>query len=233
MKPVLLLVPGMLNDASVWQDVAARLRPHAEVRIASPLQDSIPAMAAAAWAQVADVPAEVPLALAGFSLGGYVAIEMLAHPARPVQAAALVSTSPRPESPEGAATREKTVSAMGKDFARVVDGVLQWSTHEPAPELAARLKAMMLGIGAEVAIRQSRAIAARGDHRAALAKLTLPVAVLCGHADRVTPPALSQELAALVPGAHLQLVAGAGHMLPVEQPAEVASALRALLTRDR
>ena len=229
MKPVLLLVPGMLNDASVWHDVVELLRPHADARIASPLQESVPAMAAAAWSLVADVPEQTPVVLAGFSLGGYVAIEMLAHPARRLQAAALVSTSARPETPEGASNREKTSAAMRKDFARVVDGIVQWSTHEPTPQLCVRLKQMMLGLGADAAIRQNGAISARGDHRDALAALSLPVTVLCGQQDRITPPALAQELAALIPGARLQLAEGAGHMLPCERPAVVAAALRPLL----
>jgi pimeloyl-ACP methyl ester carboxylesterase len=52
---------------------------------------------------------------------------------------------------------------------------------------------------------------------------------VCGRQDRITPPALSEELAALVPGARLHLVDGSGHMLPAERPDAVAAALRALL----
>ncbi|HSV82952.1 MAG TPA: alpha/beta fold hydrolase [Ramlibacter sp.] len=230
MKMTLLLVPGILNDASLWDEVAAQLQPLAEVRRLPVLtQETIPAMADAAWQLLADLPEKAPVVLAGFSLGGYVAIEMLARPARPLRAAALVSTSARPEAPESRAAREKTIVAMQKDFARVVDGILQFGTHEPGAELLQRLKQMMLGVGADTAIRQNRATMARGDHRAALAKLDLPVAVLCGRQDRITPPALAEELAALVPGARLQWVEGCGHMLPVEQPASLAAALRPLL----
>ena len=129
---------------------------------------------------------------------------------------------------EARAAREKTIAAMGKDFARVVDGILQFATHEPGVDLQG-LRQMMLGVGADTAIRKNRATMARGDHRAALAKLDLPVAVLCGRQDRVTPPALAEELAALVPGARLQLVEGCGHMLPAERPASLVAALRPLL----
>lgn len=229
MKPVLLLVPGILNDARVWADVATELAPLADVRIAAPVQDDIAAMAEAAWALLADVGADTPIVLAGFSLGGYVAIEMLARPARPLHAAALVSTSPRTEAPEVAAMREKSIAAMQKDFERVVDGIVQFGTHEPGVERVAQLKAMMLDVGADTAIRQNRAVMQRGDHREALARLALPVAVLCGHQDRITPPELSRELAELLPNARLVLVEGAGHMLPCEQPQAVARELRALL----
>lgn len=229
MKPVLLLVAGMFNDAEVWQDVAQALAPLADVRIALPVQDSIAAMAQAAWAQIDDLPAVAPVVLAGFSLGGYVAQEMLAAPRRSVAAAALVATSARPEAPEGLAVREKTMAALARDVGKVVDGLVGFGTHEAAPALAQRLRAMMLRVGADTAIRQTRAIMGRTDHRAALAGLQLPVAVLCGRQDRITPPALSQELAALVPGAQLHLIDGSGHMLPLEQPQAVAGILAALL----
>lgn len=136
MKPVLLLIAGMLNDEDVWADVRTALSSQADVRIALPVQASLPEMAAAAWSRVDDVPPQVPIVLAGFSLGGYVAIEMLARPKRPLRAAALLSTSARPESPEAAATREKTIAAMRKDFAKVVQGIAAWNTSMPGPDLS-------------------------------------------------------------------------------------------------
>jgi pimeloyl-ACP methyl ester carboxylesterase len=162
-----------------------------------------------------------------------VVLEMLARPERAVAGAALVSTSARPESSESAANRTKTIAAMQADFPKVVDGILKWGTHAPAPEVAQQLRAMMLEVGAPTAIGQSRAIMERADHRAELARLTQPVAVLCGRQDRITPPALSQELAALLPAARLTLIDDAGHLLPAEQPRQVAAALAALLARTR
>jgi pimeloyl-ACP methyl ester carboxylesterase len=230
-KPVLLLITGMLNDESVWRDVLPLLDAGTDVRIALPVQDSISAMATAAWAQVADVPTTTPVVLAGFSLGGYVAQEMLARPqmARQLKAAALLSTSPRPETAEGAAVRERTMAAMQKNFEKVVEGIATFGTCSADAALAERLRSMMLGVGLDTAIRQNRAIMARSDHRAALSTLKLPVAVLCGAQDRITPPELSKETAALVPGARLEIVEGAGHMLPCERPEAVARVLRGLL----
>ncbi|MBO9647428.1 MAG: alpha/beta fold hydrolase [Variovorax sp.] len=229
MKPVLLLIPGMLNDATLWDEVAAEVAPLAPVRIAAPVQASIAEMAQAAWALLADVSPAQPVVIAGFSLGGYVALEMLAHPLRAVRAAALMSTSARPDTPEGAAGRAKTLAAMQRDFAKTVDGIVQWNTCEPPPALVERLAAMMRRVGAETAARQMHAIAGRADHRDTLARLALPVAVLCGRHDRTTPPPLSEEIARLVPGAHCEIVEGAAHMLPVEQPQAVVRSLRSLL----
>ena len=90
MKPVLLLIPGMLNDASVWDDVLPCLPGDWTVRIANvQTQESIAEMARDAWQQLDDVPLSTPVMVTGFSLGGYVAIEMLARPQRPLSAAAL------------------------------------------------------------------------------------------------------------------------------------------------
>ncbi|MGE4243794.1 alpha/beta fold hydrolase [Ramlibacter sp.] len=232
MKATLLLVPGILNDERLWDAVAPQLESLADVRRApAPSQDSIAAMADAAWRLLDDLPADAPVVLGGFSLGGYVAIEMLSRPARAVRGVALMSTSGRPESPEAHAAREKSIAAMRKDFSRVLDGILQFGTHEATRGLLLELKDMMLRVGAETAIRQNRAAQGRGDHRAMLAKLDLPVTVVCGRQDRITPPALSEELAALVPGARLQWVDGCGHMLPAERPDALADALRPLLIR--
>lgn len=232
MKPAVLLVPGVLCHAGVWHAVAQALEPVAQVRIARPVQGSLPEMAEAAWAELQDLPVATEVVLAGFSLGGYVVQQMLARPAegaRAVRGALLVSTSPRPESPEAAAVRRKTIAAMQKDFARVVEGLLPYTTHAPAPELLDALRRMMHEVGAEVGIRQNLAILDRLDHRRALAEWRLPVVVMCGAHDRVTPPELSREAAALIPGARLEIVEGAGHMLPAEQPDAVVRAVRALL----
>lgn len=229
MKPVLLLVPGMLNPPEVWSRVIERVGETFEVRVADVrTQDSIEAMAADAWALVADVAPERALHLAGFSMGGYVAIAMAALPARALASLSLVSTSGRPESDEGRVVREKTIAAIGRDFDKVVAGVAQFGT-DPARHADAAwmdtLRAMMRSVGPETAIRQNRAVASRGDHRDALARLALPVLVMCGRADRITPPELSLELADLIPTSRLEWIDGAGHMVPLEQPERVAQLL--------
>lgn len=226
MKPVLLLIPGMLNDDEVWADVAPALVSHAQLRLADVREPASIAQAAdAAWRLLDDVPADAPLAIAGFSMGGYVAIHMLAHPKRAVQGAALLSTSARPESPEGAAARAKTLQALRADFPKAVDRIVQWSMEQPREALSERLRRMMRRVGAEAAIRQTEAIMAREDHRAALSRLALPVQVMCGAQDRLTPPELSRELSRLIPGSQLHVVEGSGHMLPCERPGAVADAL--------
>lgn len=233
MKPLLLLIPGMLNDARVWDAVRAELGDSAEFRVADVQRDtSIAGMAQRAWTQTHDVAAERRFVIAGFSMGGYVAQQMLAEPSRRVDALALVSTSGRAESPEAAALREKTIAATARDFARVVEGFIGFGTHPSFQADAAAVQAlrtMLLATGSETAIRQHRAILERADCRAQLPHWRLPTCVLVGDEDRVTPPALAEELAALIPAARLERLPECGHMAPLEQPRRVAAALRALL----
>lgn len=234
MQPVLLLIPGMFNTPDIWEPVATRLRGQAEVRIADVCtQDSIAAMAADAWALVADLPAGQPLVVAGFSMGGYVAIELLAAHAARVQGVAFVDTSARTETPETQAAREKTIRALERYPERTVEGIIPFSLH-PAHHggpLADAMRRMMSTVGAETAIRQTRAIMGRQDHRGLLSTLRMPVLVACGREDQVTPPALSEDLAALIPGAQLAWIEQAGHQTPIEQPDALAALLAELLQR--
>jgi pimeloyl-ACP methyl ester carboxylesterase len=230
MKPVILLIPGMLNDASVWDDVLPYLPDSWTVRIANlQTQESITEMAHDAWQLLEDIPANVPAMVTGFSLGGYVAIEMMAHLQRPLSAVALLSTSPLPESEESRAVREKTMLAMQANFPKVVEGIVKFGTHEASESVQERLRQMLLSVGCETALRQTRAIMGRADHREALSRLSLPVALLCGEHDRVTPPQLTHQLARCISHAQTFIIPQSGHMLPVQQAAAVAKALASLL----
>lgn len=231
MKPVLLLIPGMFNTAAIWDAVRADLAPALDVRIADVLtQDSIAAMADDAWALVADLPAGATLTVCGFSMGGYVAIELLARHGHRVQALALVDSSAAIETSETMQLREKTIGALERNFVRTVEGIIPFSLHPNSLANTAwvdGMRRMMHEVGAATAIRQTRAVMTRSDHRTMLASLTQPVLVVCGREDKVTPPQLSQELADLIPQAQLVWFDEAGHQTPIEQ----APALAQLLLR--
>ena len=218
----------MLNDARVWQHVVPLLPHDWTIRIANVLtQDSIVGMAQDAWELLDDLDENQPLIIAGFSLGGYVAIEMLANAKRGIQAAALLSTSVLPETEESRVNREQSMAAMQTNFPKVVEGILKFSTHEANEDVIDSLRQMQLAIGCETAIRQTLAIMGRKDYRTQLATLRFPVALMCGEHDRVTPPELSRHIQACMPHASTTWVA-TGHMLPVQQPAAVSECLTSL-----
>ena len=235
MKPVLLLIPGLMNTVQVFDGARARLDPALDVRVANvQTQASIGAMAHDAWARVADVPAAQPLVIAGFSMGGYVALQMLAEPQRAVQGLGLICTSARADTAESQALRERAIAAMERDFGRYV-GSLGSFLVTPAGQadttLMATIRDHMLAVGAPTTIRQQRAAAAREDRRSMLATLHLAAHVIGASDDPVTPPDLSRELAVGIPGARLTVVEGVGHLLPYERPAELATALSELIAR--
>ena len=235
MKPTLVLLHGLLNDERVGAPVSARLRGRADIRIPNlRRQDSMAQMSRDAWAEVAEVPADVPVVLAGFSMGGYVAQQMLADAPRHVAALALVDTSTRPEPAENIPVREALIAGLQRDFGAETLTLLRRGVH------ADRLSDVMLmlgcqhimrDVGPDAAIGQIRAIIGRADHRAMLAQLDLPALVLCGRVDQITPLALAREAAALIPGARLHILEDVGHWAPLEHPEEVAEQLGRLLDR--
>lgn len=235
MKPVLLLIPGMLNTPAVWAKVVPLLSDVADVRILNvQTQTSIGDMATDTLALLHDVTAEQPVVVCGFSMGGFIAIELIAARAYKIRSACLLSTSGRPEFAENAAQREKAIAALARDFDKTTLGIARFCTGPAGQQDAAlmdEILATMRAVGPDTAIAQNRAIMARADHRAALAKLGMPVLVLCGTQDMVTPPECSEELAALIPGAQLKWIEGAGHMVPMEQPKVLANHLKEFITR--
>ena len=120
------------------------------------------------------------------------------------------------------------MSAMQANFPKVVDGIVKFGTHEASEAVQERLRQMLLSVGCETALRQTRAIMGRADHREALSRLSLPVALMCGEHDRVTPPQLTHQLAQCIPHAQTCIVPKSGHMLPVQQGPAVAKVLASL-----
>jgi pimeloyl-ACP methyl ester carboxylesterase len=233
---MILLVPGLLNDERVWGDVLSGLRLSRWAAQAGELVvaqvghgDSIQEMARLASSRIASKRASsgdtTPLIVVGFSMGGYITLEMLARQRETIDGVVLVGTSAAPEPAENIPNRERALASFEKDFGKAVAGIAGFGTFETEPEVVEALRLMMLGIGPVVAARQTRAIIARPDHRVALAGLTIPIQLVCGDHDRIVAPAQSQAMAQLWPHAQLRVVPRCGHMVPREKPHEVLVAI--------
>ncbi len=235
MNPVLMLIPGLLNTPAVFDRLRAHIDPAIDLRIATVhTQASLAAMAADAWALLADVMPQQPVLIGGFSMGGYVAWQMLADAPRAVQGLALINTSARADTPEGLANREKAIASMARDFEAFIDGLCRLALTPAGfadAALLAEVKAVMRSVGPAAATAQTRALMQRPDRRPGLPTLRLACQVVGGADDAITLPAWSQEMADLIPGARLTLLPGMGHMLPLERPAALAEALHGLLQR--
>lgn len=221
----LLLLPGLLCDARLWRDQVAGLAGLAPAVIADvTLDDSLPAMAARALAA-----APQHFALAGLSMGGYLAFEILRQAPERVARLALLDTSARADSPEQARRRRGLMALTRTGMFRGVTPRLLPQLLHPSHllgEVGQQVVAMAERVGREAFLRQQAAILARPDSRPLLPGLRIPTLVAVGEADALTPPDRAAEMAALIPGARLAHIPRCGHLPPMEDPAATTALLR-------
>jgi pimeloyl-ACP methyl ester carboxylesterase len=225
-KPGLVLIPGLLCDALLWQAQVASLGGLADCWVADHTRSDT--MAGLAADVLQDAPFE-HFALAGLSMGGYVALEILRRAANRVDRLALLDTSARADTPEQSSKREGLISlAQRGPFLGVTQALLPFLLH-PARlsdrELVATVKEMARNTGAETFIRQERAIMSRADGLPLLPSIACPTLVLCGRQDTLTPLDRHEEMARAIPGANLRVIDDCAHLSTLERPAEVSEAL--------
>ncbi|HZF81389.1 MAG TPA: alpha/beta fold hydrolase [Rubrivivax sp.] len=231
-QPSLLLLPGLACDERLFGGQLSALTERHRVHV-SDVQTrcpDLPEMAAALLAERAGRHI-----LVGCSMGGMLAFEILRQAPDRVQAVALLGSSARADTPELIALRSQACElfAAGR-MAEVLRANLLFAFHpnnQGRQALLADYLAMIERAGAAQLIRQNRAVMARPDSRALLPHIRCPVLVVCGEADGLTPPEHSREIAAGASRAELHIVAGAGHMLTIEQPAAVTALLLDWLQR--
>lgn len=228
--PQLILIPGLLNDADLWRDQITPLSAVSRPQIADITQTtSLRSMAEAVLAL-----AEDRFALAGFSLGGIVALEILRLVPERVSHLALLDTTMLPDTSNRLAEREKLVVLAQSEgrfhgFGEALLDTYFAAVNRNNAAMTDRVRGMTQRLGSEVFVRQS--LVPRPDNRGLLPTVTCPTLVLCGEADKLTPPSIHRDMAIALPNSRLELVPDAGHMTPIEQPDRVTAALLALLRR--
>jgi len=224
----LLLLPGLLNDAELWRAQMADLADIADCTVGDQTRgETLQAVAE-------DVLAQAPerFALAGFSLGGFVAQQILRIAPERVLQLALIDTSIHADSPERAEQRRSqraSVRLPGK-FHGFGDALMRSYIDASRLDdyvLVQRVRDMTARLGAEVFLRQSAL--ERPDGHDVLAGYRDPLLIICGANDRITPLAVSEEMHALVPHSQLVVVPDCGHLAPMEKPDEVSAAMRGWL----
>jgi len=229
-KPGLVLIPGLLCDALMWKAQIEALEPEFKCWVADHTRsDTIAGVAA-------DVLRNAPFerfALAGLSMGGYAAFEIVRRAAHRVQRLALLDTSARADTSEQRRKREAFIALAKRGrFVGVTQRLLPLYVHGDRQgdlELVNTLKEMARNIGRDAFVRQEQAIMSRPDSLALLATIACPTLVLCGRQDALTPLARHEEIARGISGATLKIIERCGHLSPLERPAEVTEALRAWL----
>lgn len=221
----LLLLPGLLCDARLWRDPIAALADLADCQVADLTQDDT--LRGMALRTLERAPPR--FALAGLSMGGYVAFEILRLAPERVTRLALFDTSARPDTEE-AARRRRGLMALTRtgQFRGVTPRLLPSLLHPEALEgpLGHEVRAMADRVGREAFLRQQLAILQRPDSRPMLPGIRLPTLVAVGEEDVLTPPALAEEIAAGIPGARLERIARSGHLPTMERPEESAALMR-------
>ena len=171
----------------------------------------------------------------GFSMGGYVALEMARLAPERIAGMALLSTQAGLDNDERANERRQAIKlATHKGFKGITRSFLSQLISMTAPVdsvLADNILAMVNDVGRAAFVRQQTAILGRRDQTDTLAGFDAPVLVLCGTSDVLTPPKFSMEMAGLASDATLILLDGIGHFSSLEAPGAVTTALHDLFCR--
>ena len=230
-RPTLVLLPGLLNTCRPYERQIADLADLVDVVVPELWHhDSIGAMAQAAL----DAAPE-RFALGGFSMGGYVSLEIMRRAPQRVERLALMDTQAVPDTPEASARRRGFIeqSKMGR-FHGVQPSLLPQIVHRARledPAVVQPILEMSTEVGAKGFINSQTAMIARPDSRRMLVDIDVPTVVVVGRQDQATPLPRSQEMAADIANARLVIIEDCGHMSPLEKPGEVSAALRKWLTQ--
>ena len=228
-KPPLLLIPGLACTRTLWAHQIAHLMDRADVMVVDHSRsDTMPGI-------VDDILTDAPdrFALAGFSMGGYIAMELMKTAPERVDKMALIGTKHSQD--DAVSVRRREVSIRLTEDGRYGDAIAQMLPVLVHPArlkdktLTGAIRAMAADLGPEAFVRQQKANLGRGVSDDILKAMRCPTLILCGREDKLTPPSVHEEIQALIPGAKLTIIENCGHMAPIEQPTEVSIALEGWL----
>jgi len=229
-KPPLVLLPGLLCDKTLWRSQIEALGDVAEPWVADLTQDD--SIAAMVRRLLAAAPPR--FVLAGLSMGGYCALEVMRQAPERVERLALLDTGARADTPEQTSRRRGLIELAEKgEFKGVTPRLLPLFLHPDRlkdAKLVGEVTAMAERVGKDAFLRQQKAIMGRVDSRPSLGSIRCPTLMLCGRQDALTPPDLAEEIAAGIPGARLDLIDNCGHLSTMERPDAVNAELRQWLT---
>jgi pimeloyl-ACP methyl ester carboxylesterase len=225
-KPNLLLVPGLLCNEILWEAQVGPLSEVANVVIADATRSNT--LAGMAQDAIGRMP-DGPFLLAGLSLGGYIALQIVHRWPERVSRLALLDTQAQQDQPEVRERRFQLIeqTKVGK-FRGVTDRLMPLLVHESRLDdtaLTGRIREMAEQVGPEAFFRQQEAILERPDMVTHLAAIACPTLVICGRQDQITPLDRSEQMAELIPRAELVVLETCGHMATMEKPAEVNTLL--------
>ena len=229
----LVLLPGLLCDAALWRHQLDHLKDIAAMTVADLTQDSsITAMAE----RVLDL-APKRFCLAGLSMGGYVAQEIMRLAPERVERLALIDTNARADNAEQTKARRDLIRlAEIGTFKGVTPRLLPSLIHPTRmedPDVAGVVMEMAERVGQDAFKRQQEAILNRKDGREDLVFVRIPTLVLAGRQDALCPPKVQEEMSSRITGGRLILIEDCGHLAPLERPYATSAVMRYWLGEPR
>jgi pimeloyl-ACP methyl ester carboxylesterase len=229
-RTTLVLLPGLLNTRRLFEHQIEALSDIADCIVPELWHhDTMGAMAEATLAV-----APKSFALCGFSMGGYVAFEIMRQAPERVERLALIDTQATPDSPESTSHRhglmDQTHIGHFHGVQRSLLPQIVHNAHLGDPAITQPILDMALEVGADGFRREQTAIIARADSRPLLVEIEVPTVVIVGRQDQSTPLVRAEEMAADIATSRLVVIEQSGHVSPLEQPDEVSAALRRWLT---
>ena len=221
----LILLPGMMCDARLFRPQIDALSGRVPL-MTMPMgaHDSMAALAA-------DLLFAAPprFAIAGLSMGGILAMEVLRQAPERVLGLALMDTNPSAEMDDVKARRASQIAAaQAGELYRVMHEEMKPNYLTDGPQRRAILElcmTMAMDLGPEVFVNQSKALRDRIDQTEALRGFTGPALVLCGRDDALCPVERHELMHDLMQQSELEIIENAGHLPTLEQPVKTLAAL--------
>lgn len=221
----IILIPGLGTDSRLYEKQIPAFWQFGPVMIAN--QTRKDSMTGIAQEILSYAPPR--FALAGLSMGGYVALEIMRQAPERILSLALLDTTARADTPEQTARRKAQIEMVKAGrFVEIPSMLFPLLVHADRREdesLRSLVDEMFFAIGPEAHIRQQTAIMSRVDMLGALSSICCPALIVVGDGDQLTPPALAKEMAEGIGGARLAIVPDCGHLSTLEQPAFVTRIL--------
>lgn len=217
----LILVPGLLCSHDLWLDQIDTFEQEYDLVLFDHMShDNLPGMVSSF---LEDAPQT--FILAGLSMGGYIAFEMMRQAPGRVEKLILLDTNARADRQPQIDMREELIRrAENEDIRAIAKELTDYLIHPDRMsdrDLCDRIIAMAEDVGAGAFQRQQRALISRPDSRHSLSAITCPTLIISGEQDVLTPPKVHQEMAGLIPGAVYHQIADCGHLSTMERPEAV------------
>ncbi len=224
-----MLIPGLACTGALFSGQIPTLEKTRPVIVADHMRDNT--MAAIAERALDEVAGRFHLA--GLSMGGYVAFEILARAPDRVASLCLMDTTARPDAPDKTRQRFEALRAVAAGrYEEVTESTLDLSiapSRRDDEALKQAIRDMARDTGPKAFVRQMRAIMTRRDARPLLPTISVPTLVIVGDSDEITPPDMAMEMVQGIFGARYAMVDECGHMSSMERPDQVASLLEGWL----